>query len=288
MNAHGHLVRREELTREDISVQRDWFRFLIETCELDWDLYDAAAITNLHTFVYGSTEESTAAFFWMIGCEIYCSKKEPMFDLDIVALGDDISYLLRYEHLHDTTIISQLAVNYVRNASVDASHSAKNRRTLGELVAGAIDLGHDLHGSTDDVSPLLRVLHGNGAVLSAEDMRTRLDAWLALLSSIGVDLRLYGQEEWRRFQVLRRDCERPWDRWHGTDAHQCEDYLDDGTIADLEFAPTLTAFTYGENISDWKLWLLHPGDQCAGQFWRLIEQNGIWGRHVPGGWVEDD
>jgi hypothetical protein len=286
----------ERLTREDLNVRREWVRFLIENSELEcmhedmspWDSspLDELHIAMLHDFTYGCTEGSTAAFFWIKTRNRFWQERDLTFDLDSMAIDDDTSYLLKYGEIDDMSKVNILALAYVRSATHGSDKS--NARVLGRLVAEAINLGYDLHDAVDDISPLLRLLHDRDRTLSVVYMEVRLYKWLALLKSVGVDLRLYGQEEWRRFQMLRRDCERPWDRWHGTDAHQCEDYLDDGDYPDLEFAPTLTAFTYGEEISDWKLWILHHGDQYAGEFWRLIEQNGIFDRHVPGGWVEAD
>jgi hypothetical protein len=289
----------EKVTRENISLQRDWFRFLVEKCELDLTevevsgyMDDTADHASLHAFVYGSTEESTAAFFWLKLTKEYKSGYRPFFNLDVVALDDDTTYLLKYGNSYDAVKLRVLALAYVRIATPGPDHSASNKRRLGQLMAGVMDLGLDLHGSSDGISPLLSLLHIIARERSARNMEARLDAWLTLLKSVGVDLRLYGQEEWNRFQALRRDCERPW--WRGVDVHQWEDYPSaawgEFSIWYLEcrYAPTLTAFTYGEEVSDWKLWLLHPGDQHAGQFWRMIEQNGIFDRHVPGGWVEDE
>lgn len=207
-----------------------------------------------------------------------------------VALDDDTTYLLRYGTFDEKTEMNALAQLYASNVTLKTTRGADNLRRLGQLIAGAVDLGMDLHESADGISPLLRILQGKYEAVSFGDKEARLNAWLALLKSIGVDLRLYGQEEWHRFQALRRECDRPWDWWHGTDDHQCQDYPDDvpgrSGFQFFEYIPTLAAFTYGEEVSDWKLWILHPGDHHAGQFWRLIERNGIYSRHVPGGWVE--
>lgn len=235
--------------------------------------------------MYGGTEESTAAFFW-IYLGKYQDPYDSLFNLGILTLNDDTSYLLNHESLKYTDNVSNLAQAYAMNATHDTSYSASNMRILGELVAGAIHLGHDLHGGTGGISPLLRILHAKGEVRSAKELEAGLVAWLRLLKCIGVDLCVYGREEWSRFQALRRDCERPWDWWHDVGAHRCEEV--NAPLERRDAAPTLTAFTYGEEVSDWKIWMLHHGDQYAGQFWRLIEQNGIYNRHVPGGWVEDE
>lgn len=236
--------------------------------------------------MYGGTEESTAAFFW-IYLDRYKDPYDSLFNLGILTLNDDTSYLLNHGEFNYTDNVSKLAQAYAMNATHDTSYSAINMRILGELLAGAIDLGHDLHKGTNGISPLLRILHAEYEVLPAKDLEARLVAWLRLLKSIGVDLCVYGREEWSRFQALRRDCERPWDWWHGVGAHRCEE-VNASYPNPRDSAPTLTAFTYGEEVSDWKTWMLHHGDQHAGQFWRLIEQNGIYNRHVPGGWVEDE
>lgn len=126
------------------------------------------------------------------------------------------------------------------------------------------------------------MLHDKRTVPSVTEMEARLEEWITLLKFTGVDLRLYGQEEWHRFQALRRDRERPWDWRHGVEAHRCEEVPDDrfrGVSGESESPPTLAAFTYGEKVSDWKLWVLHPGDEHAGQFWRLIQQK--WHIQVP-------
>jgi hypothetical protein len=252
---------------------------------------DAAEFATLHAFVYGSTEESTAAFFWMsIGGMDWCGR-QAVFDLDIVVLDGDTSFLLKYGNLDDAIKIERLALEYAFNTTAGFSHSANNTRMLGGLVAGAVELGYDLHDSADGISPLLQLLHYETPEPSAERMEARLCAWLTLLKIIGVDLHTYGQEEWNRFQALRRDCERPWDQWHSVDPHLCEDHPDrakDPFYHKLDNKPTLSAFSYGADVSDWKLWILHHGDQYAEEFWKLIERNGIFNRHVPGGWVEAD
>jgi hypothetical protein len=279
-------------SEKTIIVQRDWFRFLAEECELDWPELealpdDAECIESLYPFIYGSIEESTAAFFWIKIASGPETLRHSCFNLDTVALNDDTTYLLNYGNEYDATKLSSLALVYVTTASNGPNYSASNKRRLEELLAGLMDR-HDLHESSDGISPLLHMLHDRYTVPSVNEMEARLDEWLTLLKSLGVDLRLYGQEEWRRFQALRRNCDRPWDWRHGVEAHRCEEVADDPRFEAAFGKPeSLTAFTFGEEVSDWKLWVLHHGDEHAGQFWRLIEQNGIYHRHVPGGWVED-
>ena len=273
----------ETPTRASIDAHREWCRFLFENSDLnDMDeetlrSNDAADLANTRAFVYGDIKESTATLFWTI---LINYDRPDLHNFEILAINDDTSYLLNYGSFDDRTKFECLALAYARSATSASECSASNMRMLGGLVVGAIDIGYDLHDSTDGISPLLRILHDGG------DMGARLHAWLTLLKSTGVDLQIYGQEEWNRFQAVRRDCERPWDWWHGVGAHQCEDNPNQ-YLPKYKYDPTLTAFTYGREVSDWKLWLLHPGDEYAGQFWRLIEQNGIYCRHVPGGWVED-
>ena len=264
---------------------------MFEHCEIEREHYNAAEFAAFHAFVYGSTKESTAAFFWVSIGSNYWIERQAVIDLDIVVLDGDTSFLLEYGNLDDATKIERLALEYAFNTTASSSHSANNTRILGRLVAEAVDLGYDLHDSAAGISPLLQLLHYEITEPSAEYTEARLFAWLTLLKSIGVDLHTYGQEEWDRFQALRRDCERPWDRWHSVYPHRCEDHPDrslDPFCHKLDNKSTLSAFSYGADVSDWKLWILHHGDQYAGEFWRLIEQNGIFNRHVPGGWVEAD
>jgi hypothetical protein len=288
----------ETPTLASIDAHREWCRFLFENSDLNdmdgetlpcvwgWPT-DAADLANARAFVYGCTKESTATLFWGKLFRVYrWYLSREFLNLDIFAINDDTSYLLNYGSFDDRTKFEYLALAYVRSAMRGLQYSASSMRILGELVAGAIGLGYDLHDSADGISPLLRLLHDGDRGMPADLMEARLHAWLALLKSTGVDLQIYGQEEWNRFQMLRRDCERPWDYRHGVEAHRCEE-VSEGTFDKSESLPTLTAFTYGEDISDWKLWLLHPGDEYARQFWNLIEQNGIYCRHVPGGWVEE-
>jgi hypothetical protein len=280
----------ETPTRESNSIdaEREWCRFLFENSDLnDIDEEtlrpgDAADLTNTRAFMYGDIKESTATLFWTILISLW---RPDFHNFEIWAINDDTSYLLNYGSFGDRTKFKCLALAYATSATSGLECSASNMRMLGELVAGAIGLGYDLHDSADGISPLLRLLHDGDRWMPAELMEARLHAWLALLKSTGVDLQIYGQEEWNRFQMLRRDCERPWE-YRRVKAHRCEE-VSEGTFDESESLPTLTAFTYGEELSDWKLWLLHPGDHHAGEFWRLIEQNGIYCRHVPGGWVED-
>ena len=280
-------------TRESIDAQRDYCRFLFENSDFN-DIDEETLrpdLVNTRAFVYGDIKESTATLFWTI---LINYDRPDLHNFEILAINDDTSYLLNYGSFDDRTKFECLALAYARSATSASECSASNMRMLGELVVGAIDIGYDLHDSTDGISPLLRILHDGGEGLPGryeglpeEHMEARLHVWLTLLKSTGVNLHTYGQEEWNRFQALQRGCGRPWDWWHGVDTHQCEDYSEDGYRPGREYGPTLTAFAYGKEISDWKLWLLQPGDHHAGEFWRLIEQNGIYCRHVPGGCVED-
>jgi hypothetical protein len=291
----------ETPTRASIDAHREWCRFVFENSDLNdmdeetlsrvWWRDDAADLANTRAFSYGGIKEATAIFFWSKQRGVY-RLDEPVLQSrqdscnldDIFALNGDTSYLLDYGRFDDRVKFRGLALGYATSAISGFEYSTSNMRTLGELVTRAIDLGYDLHNSTDGISPLIRVIHDKDRAQSAERMKARLHAWLTLLKSTGVDLQIYGQEEWNRFQALQRDCERPWDWWHGVGAHQCPGR---GYFFDSDLDLILIAFAYGREVSDWKLWLLHPGDEYAGQFWRLIEQNGIYYRHVPGGWVED-
>jgi hypothetical protein len=278
----------ETPTRESIDAQRDYCRFLFENSDLN-DIDEETLrphLANIRAFVYGDIKESTATHFWTVISFCRPDVYGDVHNFELLAINDDTSYLLKYGSFDDRVKFNCLALAYTASAIGGLEYSASNMRTLGELVAGAIDLGYDLHDSADGISPLLRLLHDDDRRMPAEFMEARLHAWLALLKSTGVDLQIYGQEEWNRFQALRRDCERPWEYRHGVKAHRCEE-VSEGTFDEYGSLPTLTAFTYGEEVSDWKLWLLHLRDEYAGQFWRLIEQNGTYCRHVPGGWVED-
>jgi hypothetical protein len=44
-------------------------------------------------------------------------------------------------------------------------------------------------------------------------------------------------------------------------------------------------FTYGPDPKDWRVWLRHSGDVCAGMFWELVESG--W-HQCPGAWIEND
>jgi hypothetical protein len=211
-----------------------------------------------------------------------------------------------------------LAIAYVTSAGAGSDKSVVNARRFRELIVEALNHGLDLHEEQPvavGVSLLLRLLHLAPIPLDRQsdsaservltDMERLLHIWLDLLESMGVDLSVYGQEEWRLFEQLRRtnnECERPWDWWHQREqpcscyeiGHEYE--TADDWLSDLDSYPTLFTFSYGAKISDWKLRVVHNGDQYAGQFWRMLEQNdsamekeaGYYHRMVPGGWVEDE
>lgn len=290
-------------TTEDMRVQRESFGFLIENTKLVWIKEDAfpwgmdpghaADAAILYDFVYGCTEESVATFLWIQLCSSNWVDEKLHFNPETMALNGDTSYLLRYGKFNDAKRVDRLAEAYVTSATRGSGCSTIDTRTLRQLVAEAVNVGMDLHGDPDGISPLLNFLHSRKFMVSvtAREIEARLYAWLTLLESVGVDLHLHGQEEWCRFQALRRFCERGWDLGHGFYPHRCEEVPERPADSDdrkFNNKATLSAFSYGADVSDRKLWTLHRGDHYAGQFWRLIEQNGIFNRHVPGGWGEAD
>jgi hypothetical protein len=114
-----------------------------------------------------------------------------------MALDGDTSYLLRYGKFNDATRVERLPDAYATSATRSSGCSTIDTRTLGQLVAEAVNVGMDLHGDPDGISPLLNFLHSRKYMVSvtARDMEARLYAWLTLFGCVGVDLHLYGQKE---------------------------------------------------------------------------------------------
>lgn len=192
-----------------------------------------------------------------------------------------------------------LAQAYVASVIVGSNQSISNARIVEKIIFQARNHGLDLHEpSGSGISLLIRLIHpgtrhhrwDDGLDNGWLDAKRSLTVWLGLLKYIGVDLAAYGEEEYRLFQQLRRtyECERPWDWWHGREVCACFD-------PDKDWGdpyPTMFAFSYGADLSEWKLWVLHPGDHYAGQFWQMVEEDGLATQSldysVPGGWIESE
>lgn len=274
--------------------------------------------SQIQTFVYGNTKDANIVLFWN---EILQYDRRPLSTLfnevalsivvDAVISDGDKKYLVGRRAMEslsnygfkESVVARSLTTAYIVSAVSDVCHHCtiyNDTRTLEELVIEAQHNGLDIYNLNHrEMSPMLLFLHSKVKVKGHQNMQTYLDAWLTVLDKLGFDLAFYGEVESRLFQRLRRkyQCERPWDSWHGTKLHSCYDYsglecdwadCDDGRL-------TLFAFSYGAAIPDWRVFEVHPGDQYAGQFWRLIEKDGSemgrtggHQRYVPGGWVESE
>lgn len=210
--------------------------------------------------------------------------------LDAVAIDGSVMYVLEdrltnvWDLCSDQTIHA-LALAYTTCRTQDDAQSVKSAHMWEDLLTAAVGLGLSLHGPSDRVSPLLKLLHTRPVCHPDEgpprDMEARLRAWVTALQRWGVELYTYGQEERRRFLDIRRRCEQPWS--HGVEEHKCDNKLFEW----WDFEPTLFAFSYGTQPSDWELWLVHPGDQYAGHFWQMVEEgNRDIPQSMPGGWIE--
>jgi hypothetical protein len=284
-------------------------------------------VEELRTFVFGETKDGNIILFWNEIRKLSCSWYTPYccdrtFDrraremcslLKAISLNGEITYLvgLRSMELIKHAVyspIGSLAVQYIASIATGSDQSIENARALQELITGALGHGYDLHAHPGNrISPLLILLHPEPMLAPRRldgtrhrpyiDMKRFLHIWLSLLKSIGIDLLSYGETEWRMLQQLRHtsECDRPWDWWHGAETHRC--YGDVNNFdATLDSCPALLSFSYGADVSDWTIWVYHPGDQYAGQFWRMVEQDGsglgagvdYCPQSIPGGWVEDE
>lgn len=282
-----------------------------------------SSLDEVRTFAFGSAEDANLVLFWneILHVSQYRSDTEREMKwamlLKALILDDEIKYLvgsratnyLDREGIEQSTAAHLLTLAFIASAVSGAGHGMNNARVLTKLVAEARRNGmNPLECDYAMMSPMLRVLHPEPINSAREsykgwkDLNAVLNAWVHLVQQLGVDLADYGALEWRGFQRARRkyECERPWDDWHGVDLHPCYDdarYLTKGDACvsdDLDYRPTLFTFSYGAAPSDWKLWEVHPGDQCAGQFWARIERVGlspegenVCGWEMPGGWLED-
>ena len=102
-------------------------------------------------------------------------------------------------------------------------------------------------------------------------IQENLQKWVWELSKAGADLVEYGQLEHEHF-IKHRDIYRLW-----VDLRVSRSLSGDCRCDVLDF-------TYGPNVEDWKIWLLWPLDEWAGDFWYQIENPELFG---PGAWVEE-
>jgi hypothetical protein len=263
--------------------------------------------------VFGSVEEAKQALFWndIINLSHYW-KYFPTSNMEILssglgsmALTDEIICLLgshaaKLQAQHVDLVAYALAQAFVASVLKGSDQSTNLARVLEKLIVEARIHGLDLHEPLyNGISLLLRLLHPatgyqqwQGPPKNAWlDSETSLKVWLTFLKRIGIDLASYGEEESRLFQQVRRSyvCERPWDCWHGDAVCPC---FEPGSQRN-DYYPTLFAFSYGAELSDWRLWVHHPGDNYAGLFWQMVERDGVstekedyLERYVPGGWTE--
>ena len=215
--------------------------------------------------------------------------------LNALILGDQIEYLvedrasdyLNREGIERSSAAYLLTMAFVTSTVSTADLGMSNARLLSKLVAEARHNEIDpLDCEDTEISPLLRLLPpepSNSALATNKgwkDLSAILSAWVNLLEQLGIDLAGYGEKEWRVFQHVRRkrECNLPWDAWHGTKRHSCYEYsvyltepgFNDLFAEDLDGRLTLLSFSYGAAVSDWKLWEVHPRDQYAGHSWGMI------------------
>jgi hypothetical protein len=309
----------------DAKTLQRHFTLLLEHCDSGGF---ESSLDEVRTFAYGSAEDANIVLFWNeilhVSQHASATQREYKWSklLDALVLNDEIEYLvgnraidyLKRERVEPSSAAHLLTMAFVASAVSTSYRGMSNARALRKLIVEARHSGIDLlECEHTAISPMLRLLHpepSNSALTILnykgwKDLSAILDAWVSLLDYLGVDLARYGEKEWRVFKYVRRkyECKRPWDNWHGKAPHSCyedstflveRDYLEDVSMEDLDFRPTLFSFSYGAAVSDWELWEVHPGDQYAGHFWAMIEQlgfppegEGFCGQEMPGGWLED-
>lgn len=264
---------------------------------------------QLQAALLGTTEEAKSALFWTnIDYSGVCWAGQDSALLDAVAINGDVTYLLSntsnmFWHFHTSggcdKLMGKLASAYVNCVTESRDLIPSQAYRWEQLIDAALAHGYDFHGNGSgrgDASPLLCLLHDSSRTFQTAEVlqgiKESLQVWLTLLRRKGVDLCTYGQEEKRHFQKIRQTCERPWDSWHGMQRHDCAQSAEKKLCWDdrrLDTEATLLTFCYGAEPSDWEIWLMHPGDQYAGYFWRMVEQEQDRDRlqRMPGGWVED-
>lgn len=300
----------------EVDQFREHFRFLVEQCDSDHHSDTSGPVfSQIQTFVYGNSEDANIALFW--NKILHYDRRPLCAGADEVALSivlhavtsdGDNTYLVGRRAMESLTrhgyerdvMARSLTTAYIVSAVSNYYIGMDNARILEEIFVEARTNGLDIHNlDHGEMSPMLRFLHSEPIIKGRHDMETYLSAWLSVLDTLGFDLALYGEVEHRLFKQLRRryQCERPWDLWHGTNLHSCYDYsgLEHDWADCDDKRPALFAFSYGAAISDWRVFEVHPGDQYAGQFWRLVEKDGFEmagtgdnRRYVPGGWVESE
>lgn len=265
----------------DIDRARQYYQQLVEENGSDlvdyvddeMGYWDKETLARLRAFVFGSEKEAYSALFWNEITRRPRSAEQISTLLDAVVLDGDITYLNEDQaaEIHDSCRrVESLALAWAESAIEGSDQSTKNACALEKLLTGAWEIGLDFHEGEHPISPFLQIVHDTSVHANASNPSAARDAilelWLSLLSRIGTDLKSYGAEEWRRFQRLRNDEIRG--HYSGIwDAYQRSEWRDQ-----LE----LLAFTYGTEISDWKLYVVHPGDEFGGQFWQMIEEHGLW------------
>jgi hypothetical protein len=302
----------------DLIAARKHYNLLLDHCASDFHYsklhsLSSTARDRLQIFVFGSVEDSKQALFWndiinvshYWNCFLTSNMKTLSSGLSAMALTDETVCLLgsdaaKLQAQQVDLVAYALAQAFVASVLEGSDQSTDNARVLEKLIVQARIHGLDFHEPLySGISLLLRLIHPATGYQQWEvrpknawlDSETSLKVWLAFLKRIGVDLASYGEEESRLFQQVRRSysCERPWDCWHGNAVCPC---FEPGSQRN-DYYPTLFAFSYGAELSDWKLWVYYPGDHYAGLFWQMVEQNGVSTEkeeclelHVPGGWTE--
>ena len=100
--------------------------------------------------------------------------------------------------------------------------------------------------------------------------RSACMSWLQTLADAGLELELYGRSESRLLGTGGHQYV-----WEGGESHPA-----------IELSRPVLALSYGPAVSDWCLWLDCPYDQCAGDFWYMLEHD--YTVSVPGEWFDED
>lgn len=186
------------------------------------------------------------------------------------------------------TQLQLLTVNYAYRCAFETVHGGGVTDEEYEwMILKTIDFGTDVQQGCNGHTPLMQYLSVFVVIWNRFDrnlrplpkmLRKALFSWLRILLCAGIDLCAYGEGESRLFQSFRGllDPVPPLQHWPqlGRDHDQCFHFQ----------------LVYGSTPSDWDVTLLDFTEECAGDFWQLVDAQTEDAERkldsLPGSWVD--
>jgi hypothetical protein len=134
----------------------------------------------------------------------------------------------------------------------------------------AISLKAHLITSEESLSPLAAFLDGLNLNHTNIGLSERPQLyWLQSLQREGADLVEYGRLEKRIAKASNFPLE----------------ISIRGSLGSPSISVHITSLTYGPEPEDWDVWFSWPLDECAGDFWHMVENPELF--DIPGAWISD-